>query len=97
VLFQHGSDPQIGDKPLGPIDQLREDDTGAYYEVPLLEASYVRDNVLPGLKAGLYGASFRFRVVREEINDDPGVLARQTRTGCRSAPSRRRRSWSSGR
>jgi len=66
VLFQHGHDPQVGDKPLGPIDVLREDDVGAYYEVPLLDTSYVRD-LLPGLRAGLYGASFRFRVVREDI------------------------------
>src|SRR5689334_6845749 len=42
VLFQHGHDPMVGDKPLGPIDELKEDGEGAYYEVPLLEASYVR-------------------------------------------------------
>jgi HK97 family phage prohead protease len=71
VLFQHGHDPQVGDKPLGPIEDLREDDRGAYYEVPLLDAPYVRDNVLPGLEAGLYGASFRFRVLREEMDDKP--------------------------
>jgi phage head maturation protease len=34
VLFQHGQDPQIGDKPLGPIESLAEDETGAAYEVP---------------------------------------------------------------
>jgi HK97 family phage prohead protease len=71
VLFQHGMDPQVGDKPLGPIRDLREDEEGAAYEVPLLDASYVRDQVLPGLEAGLYGASFRFKVMREEIVDDP--------------------------
>lgn len=71
VLFQHGRDPQIANKPLGPIRELREDDEGAYYEVDLLEAPYVRDDLLPGLKAGLYGASFRFRVIREEINEKP--------------------------
>lgn len=71
VLFQHGMDPQIGDKPLGPVDDLREDDTGAYYEVPLLEADYVRNDVLPGLQAGLYGASFRFQVMREEFETEP--------------------------
>lgn len=71
VLFQHGMDPQIGDKPLGPINSLREDDEGAYYEVPLLDAPYVRENVLPGLEAGLYGASFRFRVIREEWAEEP--------------------------
>lgn len=73
VLFQHGYDYVIGDKPLGPITDLREDDEGAYYEVPLLDAGYVREEVLPGLEAELYGASFRFRVIREEIDEEPGV------------------------
>jgi HK97 family phage prohead protease len=71
VLFQHGHDPQLGDKPLGPIDELKEDDTGAWYEVPLLDTSYNRD-LLPGLEAELYGASFRFRVMREEFEEEPG-------------------------
>ena len=70
VLFQHGKDPQVGDKPLGAISDLREDDTGAYYEVPLLDTSYNRD-LLPGLEAGLYGASFRFKVLREDFNREP--------------------------
>jgi HK97 family phage prohead protease len=73
VLFQHGYDYLIGDKPLGPIADLREDDEGVYYEVPLLDAGYVREEVQPGLEAGLYGASFRFRVIREEIDEEPGV------------------------
>lgn len=73
VLFQHGMDPQIGDKPLGAIDLLREDETGANYEVSLLDASYVREDVLPGLRAGVYGASFRFASMREEWVEDPGV------------------------
>lgn len=72
VLFQHGRDSHIGDKPLGPIETLREDDTGAFYEVPLLDTEYNRE-LIPGLEAGLYGASFRFRVVREEIDAEPGV------------------------
>lgn len=71
ALFQHGYDPQVGDKPLGPIEVLEEQERGAYYEVPLLDAGYVRDLVLPGLRAGLYGASFRFSVVKEEINNKP--------------------------
>ena len=70
VLFQHGMDPQVGDKPLGPIRELSEDDEGAYYEVPLLDAPYVREGVLPGLEAGLYGASFRFSVMKEEFDRD---------------------------
>lgn len=72
VLYDHGMDFQIGNKVLGPIDVLREDDVGAYYEVPLLDTSYNRD-LLPGLRAGVYGASMRFRVIREEWHDEPGV------------------------
>ncbi len=70
VLYDHGHDPQIGNKPLGPIQELRATDTGAYYEVPLFDTSYNRD-LVPGLKAGVYGASFRFKVMREEFVKAP--------------------------
>jgi HK97 family phage prohead protease len=70
VLFNHGFDGQAGDKVLGPIQDLREDDTGPYYEVPLFDTSYNRD-LLPGLKAGVYGASFRMRVLEDSWNDEP--------------------------
>lgn len=74
ALFQHGQDFQVGDKPLGPIRELREDAEGGYYEVQLLDTSYCRD-ILPGLEAGLYGASFRFRVMKEEVVQNPKVSA----------------------
>jgi HK97 family phage prohead protease len=74
VLFQHGQDPQIGDKPLGTPELLAEDDTGAAYEVRLLDTAYNRE-LIPGLEAGLYGASFRFKVMREELDDEPGTSA----------------------
>jgi HK97 family phage prohead protease len=70
VLFQHGRDPQIGDKPLGIPTLLREDERGAAYEVPLLDTSYVAD-LIPGLRAGAYGSSFRFKVLREDLNEKP--------------------------
>ncbi len=70
VLYDHGHDPQIGNKPLGSISELRATDTGAYYEVPLFDTSYNRD-LLPGLKAGVYGASFRFKVMREDFVKAP--------------------------
>lgn len=69
VLYNHGHDPSIGDKVLGPIEELGEDETGVFYEVPLLDTSYNRD-LLPGLKAGLYGASFRFAVTGEQFDRD---------------------------
>lgn len=61
VLVDHGADPTIGNKPLGPITDLRAD---SYYEVSLLDAPYVRE-IKPALAAGLYGASYRFRVVKD--------------------------------
>ena len=70
ALFQHGQDPVVGDKPLGPIEDLEEDEQGARYEVPLLDTSYNRD-IIPGLKAGLYGSSFRFSVVKEKLTNKP--------------------------
>jgi phage head maturation protease len=73
VLFQHGRDPQIGDKPLGLASVAREDDEGAYYEVPLFAS--VPGLLVDGLRSGAYGASFRFSVVREDVIQRPGVSA----------------------
>jgi len=78
ALFQHGQDPQIGDKPLGAIEDLREDETGGYYEVELLDTAYNRE-LLPGLEAGLYGASFRFEVIRDEMNEEPDASSENPR------------------
>lgn len=70
-LFDHGHDPQIGNKVLGTFSELTEDSDGVRYAVELLDTSYNRD-LAPGLAAGAYGASFRFRVVEESWNDEPG-------------------------
>lgn len=80
VQFDHGYDPHVADALLGPIDTLRETDEGAYYEVPLLDTDYNRDRILPMLqgrlmngeqRGSLLGASFRFRVTREEWVQEP--------------------------
>jgi HK97 family phage prohead protease len=71
VQFDHGYDPQIGSKLLGMVGDLREEPDGPVGEVPLFDTSYNRD-LLPGLEAGAYGSSFRFRVIRDEWNDEPG-------------------------
>lgn len=70
VLFDHGMDAQIGNKVLGPIDVLAERSDGPHYEVPLFDTSYNRD-LLPGLKAAVYGASMRMRVLADSWNDEP--------------------------
>lgn len=81
VQYDHGYDSFVGSAPLGPIEELKEDDTGAYYEVPLLDTDYNRDRILPMLQGrtidgeqtgtSLLGASFRFRVVHDEWLDEP--------------------------
>jgi HK97 family phage prohead protease len=87
VLYDHGMDPTIGNKPLGAPNVLKEDRVGAYYEVDLFDASYVND-LKPALRAGQLGASFRFRVTSEEWNQpseasssNPSRLEERTITG----------------
>jgi HK97 family phage prohead protease len=70
VLFQHGRDPSIGGKPLGTPTVLREDERGVWFEVALFDTSYVRE-LLPGLRAGAYGASFRFQTIHDNIDRSP--------------------------
>lgn len=70
VLLEHGYDPTVGDKPLGVPRSLTEDELGAAYEVPLFDTSYNRD-LVPALEAGAYGASFRFRVIKDEWVREP--------------------------
>lgn len=81
VQFDHGYDFNIGDALLGPIDELREDDEGVFYSVPLLDTDYNRDRIVPMLDTiliggerrggSLLGASFRFSVKRDEWNKEP--------------------------
>jgi hypothetical protein len=82
VLYDHGFDPQLGNKPLGPLSTLREDAIGGYYEVPLLDTDYNRNFVLPALRGLLMsgetvgsqlGASFRF-IVRMDQWDRSGKV-----------------------
>jgi len=70
VLLEHGHDPHVGQKPLGRALEVREDDVGARYDVELFDTPYVND-LLPALRDGQYGASFRFKVIREDVDNDP--------------------------
>jgi len=62
VLFNHGFDPMIGDKPLGKPSVMREDSKGLYVEVPLDDTSYNRDLMALLRSGALDGQSFRFSV-----------------------------------
>jgi len=70
VLFNHGHDPSIGEKPLAKPDFV-EDDKGVRYDEPeLFDTTYNRD-LVPGLEEGQYGSSFKFRVVKESFDEEP--------------------------
>jgi HK97 family phage prohead protease len=73
VLYDHGQDPSIGNKPLGTIESLSEDAKGAAYEVRLIDTPYNRDFIIPAARANLLGASFRFRVTAEEWDNAPSA------------------------
>lgn len=70
ITLNHGHDPELGDKPIATPETLREDEAGPYYEAPLLEG--VPRLVVSGLRAGQYGASFRFRVTRDDFDRRAG-------------------------
>lgn len=71
ALFQHGRDPVVGKKPLGPVRSLDETDNGPQGVVALLGAQYAQD-IREGVEAGVYGASYAFRATAEEWDDEPG-------------------------
>lgn len=68
ALFHHGLDPRVGMQVLGRIERLEPDTT---YEVPLFDTPEVR-SLIPGLRDGQYGSSFRFQARRDEIKKHPG-------------------------
>lgn len=87
VLFDHGHDPSLGNKPLGPIRSVESTDTGMRYEVELIDTDYNRDFIIPAADAGLLGASFRMAVRGNEWNDpeepsehNPSMLPERTIT-----------------
>jgi hypothetical protein len=71
VLFNHGFDPQIGDKPLGKPALIEGRDYGLWTETPLADTSYNKD-LKELLRVGaIDGMSFRFTVMRENWDDEP--------------------------
>jgi phage head maturation protease len=70
MLFQHGRDSYVGDKPLGRLALLADDGIGPKYAAALTDATYVRD-IAAGVGDGLYGTSFRFATMTEEYQARP--------------------------
>lgn len=71
VLFNHGFDPSIGDKPLGKPSRMEETDEGLWTETPMARTSY-NDDLIELLRSGaIDGMSFRFKVTEEEWKKSP--------------------------
>lgn len=80
VLFNHGMDPQIGDKPLGRASVIEEDAHGLRVEVPLARTSYNEDIKALLADGSLDGMSFRMSVTKDEWQqpDDDQALPIRT-------------------
>lgn len=79
VLFNHGFDPSIGDKPLGKPRLMEERSQGLWVEVPLDDTTYNRDLVASLRSGALDGMSIRFSVKREDVDDTEDLPVRTVR------------------
>lgn len=71
LLFQHGQDPLLGARPIASLDGLGEDATGGWYFGKLFPDTIASRELLPLLRAGVLGSSFRFKVDRERVDAKP--------------------------
>ena len=71
AVLSHGKDPSLGSTVLGKIAEIREEAEGAIARVNLFRA--VPELLLDGLRAGVYGASFRGEPIKSETNWHPGI------------------------
>lgn len=70
LQFDHGRHPLIGSIPLGVIEELHEDARGLFVRARLTDnwlIQPIRDAISDG---SVQGMSFRFRVLREEVDSD---------------------------
>jgi len=79
VLFNHGMDPTIGDKPLGKPTIIESQKRGLYTETPLVETSYNEDLRALLQAEAIDGMSFRFNVQREDWVDEPDTTEQNPR------------------
>ena len=68
VTFNHGKDPQLGDKVLGIPTVLERRRLTACATRCRSSTPHTTASSHPGCKAGAYGSSFRFNVAADEFN-----------------------------
>jgi uncharacterized protein len=76
LQFDHGHHPVIGSLPIGRFDKLVEDKRGLYVEAELFE-SPMTDHLIQAIRGDTIGGmSFRFRVIREELDESSEIPLR---------------------
>ena len=79
LQFDHGQDTRTGTVPIGAIHELREDNHGLFVRARLHDNPVV-EPIRQAMESGaLDGMSFRFRVLRDEWNEDDDVPVRAIR------------------
>src|SRR5581483_281509 len=74
LLLEHGKDARAGNRPLGEIVSLFEDDYGLRFSAELFDVEYVNE-LRPALAAGQYSASFKFSPLLEDVEPRPKASA----------------------
>lgn len=76
VLFDHGFDPSIGNKPIARLDSIVEDEVGLRVEATFVDRPYAID-IREAIRAGaITGMSFRFTVIKETWDNEPDTPSR---------------------
>jgi HK97 family phage prohead protease len=75
IIYDHGQDAHIGRNSLGPLEDVIEDQSGIDYSGALIDTDYNRDRILPQLRAGVLGSSYRFDTVKDTLKQRPGRSA----------------------
>jgi phage head maturation protease len=69
AILSHGKDPSLGQTVLGKIESIREEAEGAVGRIALFRS--VPGLLLDGLRAGVYGASFRGDAIKSKVDYRP--------------------------
>jgi len=71
VLYHHGMDPEIGEKPLGVPRVMKPDSYGLYTETPLSKTKYNEETIIPLLQDGaLRSMSVQFAATAARHGED---------------------------
>jgi phage head maturation protease len=75
LIYDHGQDAHVGRNTLGPLEDIADDQSGLDYSGHLIDTDYNRNRILPQLKAGVLGSSYRFDTVKDSWKQNPGRSA----------------------